>query len=136
MCVWQSQAPPGTLKLTGVAGCAASANTVVSLRSYRKAANPPPISSRRPAFLPNPRLDFVIRGHLGRYRRRICCPILIGTGEAFQTEPLLCRGGGSEGRMNNPARITGNSKTNQVSTINFRLPTTRPRPGLSLDHFP
>ena len=91
MCVWQSQAPPGTLKLTRVAGCAASANTVISLRSHRKAASPPAISPRRPTFLVNPRVVFVIRSHPRPCRRRICWPILIGRGEAFQLN--LFRGG-------------------------------------------
>ena len=33
MCVWQSQAPRGTAKLTGVAGCAAEAKTVLTGRT-------------------------------------------------------------------------------------------------------
>jgi hypothetical protein len=53
MCVWQSQAPAGTLKLTGVAGCAAAANANLDPRAYRRAAEPAAINSRRLTFLVN-----------------------------------------------------------------------------------
>src|SRR5215469_1117488 len=63
MWLWQSQAPAGTLKLTGVAGCVAVANAGVDLRPYRSAANPPTINSRRLTF---PLFIDVMEGRSGR----------------------------------------------------------------------
>ena len=84
MCVWQSQAPAGTLKLTSVAGCEAVANARVDPCPYRRVANPPAINSRRPTFLLNLLLVDAIEVI---QKHSIWCLILIGGRGAFQLDP-------------------------------------------------
>src|SRR5580765_3376193 len=96
MCVWQSHAPAGMAKLTGVAGCEGSAN-VDPARDRTPAAIAPSTTSRLVVMM-------ILLVGLRTFRRDKCAPkvaiadALLRGGVASRRPPFALGGQGGQGQ--------------------------------------